>query len=210
MAAALTGPGTAESESDASRKRRINRLYPTPSSDTRPPNTTNTGSAENAGSGTSRILKSGSSPRTTRLHITAVETAAMVHSTYRSLIECAISSRQNTAPPSGALKATARPAPDRADCMTRTSSRVARATRAHHAPMAAPMWTVGPSRPSTRPPSPIERSPPMNRAGRTRPGGGSLSPRSTASTCWMPLPADRGIRDAILSLIHISEPTRPY
>ena len=45
MAAALTGPGTAESESDASRKRRINRLYPTPSSDTRPPNTTNTGSA---------------------------------------------------------------------------------------------------------------------------------------------------------------------
>jgi hypothetical protein len=53
------------------------------------------------------------------------------------------------------------------------------------------MCTVGHSRPSTSP-EPMAISPPKNRAGTTRRGGGPDSLRQTASTCWIPLPPASG------------------
>ena len=101
------------------------------------------------------------------------------------------SSRVNSAPPMGALNATASPAPPSAVCIILTSDRGSRARLAASAPIAAPMCTVGPSRPSTSP-DPMLSTPPTNFAGTSRISGGRASPRKTASTCWMPLPAASG------------------
>ena len=170
----------------------MRRLYSTPKSATTTPKIAKIGSFEKAGSAIAGTWKSARSPRISRLVITATATDAMVHTTYRTLILWVISSRQNRVPAIGALNATASPAPASADCMVWISSTVARAVLPHHAPIVAPMCTVGPSLPSTMPPSPMERSPPTKRAGRTLSGAASASPLWTASTCWMPLPAASG------------------
>ena len=101
------------------------------------------------------------------------------------------SSRVKRVPPIGALNATARPAPPNAVCIILTSESGSRARRAASAPIAAPMCTVGPSRPNTSP-DPMLNTPPTNFAGSKRMSGGRASPRKTASTCWMPLPAASG------------------
>src|SRR5215210_4633809 len=80
----------------------------------------------------------------------------------------------------GALNATSSPAPPRAVCTILTSESGNRARRAASAPIAAPMWTVGPSRPSTSP-EPMLNTPPTNFAGTTRISGGRVSPRKAAS-----------------------------
>lgn len=56
------------------------------------------------------------------------------------------------------------------------------------------MCTVGPSRPSTMPPTPMDSTPPANRAGMVLAGAARSSSSSAASTCWMPLSADIGQR----------------
>ena len=75
----------------------------------------------------------------------------------------------------GALNATARPAPPNAVCIILTSESGSRARLAASAPIAAPMCTVGPSRPSTSP-DPMLNTPPTNFAGTSRMSGGRASP----------------------------------
>ena len=100
---------------------------------------------------------------------------------------CTSSSSTNTSPAIGALKAVARPAPAPAARSTRKSAQHNRQTRAAKTAIPAPIWTVGPSRPSASP-EPIASIPPKNFTG-TRPNGaGGISSRRTASTCGMPLP----------------------
>ena len=71
------------------------------------------------------------------------------------------------------------------------SSALKRKREAQLLPMMAAICTVGPSRPNARPVD-IASSPPTNLAGSTRSGAGAASPRITASTCWIPLPAALG------------------
>ena len=130
-------------------------------------------------------------PRTSREQPTAATAAKSVASTVFTRNDFVTSSRVKSVPPIGALNATARPAPPTAVCIILTSESGSRARRADSAPIAAPMCTVGPSRPNTSP-DPMLSTPPMNFAGRSRSSGGSASPRKTASTCWIPLPAARG------------------
>ena len=68
--------------------------------------------------------------------------------------------------PIGALKATARPAPAPAAFMMVRSGASGRKRRAHVVPIAAPICTVGPSRPSASP-DPMARRPPKNFTGTT-------------------------------------------
>lgn len=134
--------------------------------------------------------KSGVSPTIVREHTTAAATDRTTGTTVRKRKLPVTSSKTNSAPPIGALNATASPAPDTEVCSRRSCSG-RRAQRAVSAPTAAPMCTIGPSRPRTRP-DPIDRSAPTNLEGSTDRGGGSACPRSTASTCWIPLPEARG------------------
>src|SRR6476469_5794054 len=130
-------------------------------------------------------------PNTSRKHATPAAHEKRVARTVFILEDLVTSSRVKRVPPIGALKATARPAPPSAVCIILTSESGSRARLAASAPIAAPMCTVGPSRPSTSP-DPMLSTPPMNFAGSSRICGGLASPRKTASTCWMPLPAASG------------------
>ncbi len=130
-------------------------------------------------------------PSKSREHATAVTAEKSVARTVFTRNDLVTSSRVNRVPPIGALNATARPAPPNAVCIILTSESGSRARRAASAPIAAPMCTVGPSRPNTRP-DPMLNTPPMNFAGSSRISGGRASPRKTASTCWIPLPAASG------------------
>ena len=103
------------------------------------------------------------------------------------------SSSTNTAPPSGAPKAEARPAAAPPEMRTRPSSGEKPKRRARFPPRFAPIETLGPSRPSARP-APIAASPPRNVTTSTR-SSPSLVPNRTAdSTCGMPLPVAAGAR----------------
>src|SRR4051812_20848953 len=130
-------------------------------------------------------------PNTSREHATPAVHENRVARTVFTLKDLVTSSRVKRVPPIGALKATARPAPPSAVCIILTSESGSRARLAASAPIAAPMCTVGPSRPSTRP-DPMLSTPPTNFAGSRRICGGLASARKTASTCWIPLPAANG------------------
>jgi hypothetical protein len=81
----------------------------------------------------------------------------------------------------------AKPAPAPAAIKTRQSGQLRRV----HFPMQwarlAPICTLGPSRPSTRP-VPMESTPPRNFTGTSRAGAGGSLPSRTASVCGIPLP----------------------
>ena len=155
------------------------------------PKTTKTGSTVTDGTSRAGTSNSGRSPRMTRPAATAATTANTVGTTRRNRTERPTSSSAKSAPPIGAVNATASPAPLSDVCITRTSASSRPPRRPVSAPTTEPMCTVGPSRPSTSP-DPIAASAPTNLAGMRRRGAGDASPRSTASTCWIPLPAAVG------------------
>ena len=97
------------------------------------------------------------------------------------------SSSTNTAPAMGALKAVARPAPAPAASRARQSSSLQRNVAPSRCDTVAPIWTLGPSRPSASP-EPMASSPPKNLTGMRRYGAWGSAPLKTASTCGMPLP----------------------
>jgi len=101
------------------------------------------------------------------------------------------SSSTKTAPAIGALNAVASPAPAPAASSTCRSDQLRRQILPIRSAIAAPICTLGPSRPSANP-APIASSPPKNFTGISWAGAGGNSPVSTASTCGMPLPEAGG------------------
>ena len=93
--------------------------------------------------------------------------AVAVATTVRVSKRCSISSKTKSMPPIGALNAVARPAPAPAASSAGHCSRTIRTRVAIIDPSAAPICTVGPSRPSASPP-PMARMPPKNLTGITR------------------------------------------
>ncbi len=91
------------------------------------------------------------------------------------------------APAIGALKAVARPAPAPAASNTLQSGQLRWNTFPKRRAMLAPIWTLGPSRPSASP-DPMANTPPTNFTGMTRNGACGSSPFNTASTRGIPLP----------------------
>ena len=106
-------------------------------------------------------------PISSRATMSAVTVAASVAAkTWAPKSRC-ISSSTNTRPASGALKAADSPAPAPAAISVRRSRGVARSQPPSIWPTAPPICTVGPSRPSARPP-PMASTPPANLTGSTR------------------------------------------
>ncbi len=132
-------------------------------------------------------------PNMYRISQIAIEAAARVATNSQGVKLLVSSSKTNTDPPMGALKATARPAPAPAASITFRSSSCRTTKRPTKEPSEAPICTVGPSRPSARP-DPIASKPPKNLIRTIECGAGFTSPLNTASTLWTPLPSADGAK----------------
>ena len=159
------------------------------------PRTAHTGSACSVGTGMLLSTKTGVSPVTTR-HTTSAETAARNEATKTTCVKLPFSSsRAKISPARGALNAAASPAAAPAlmralrspsPCFTRNQVETMR-------PVAPPICTVGPSRPSARPP-PMLAAPARNLTGMTRFQWRWRSPRTTDFRSGIPLPAVSGAK----------------
>jgi len=118
------------------------------------------------------------------------------------------SSSTKTAPAIGALKAVASPAPAPAASSTRRSDQRRPKTLPTKSAIAAPICTLGPSRPSASP-APIANSPPTNFTGISRGGGGGSSPLRTASTWGIPLPEAGGEKRRTSHAAIVTAPAQP-
>ena len=106
-------------------------------------------------------------------------------------------------PASGALNAAASPAPAPADRSCGTTDDGTPSTRDVSCAAAAPICTVGPSRPSERP-APMPSTPPTNFTGISRSARSGRTPSRTAFKCGMPLPPASG---AIRVISPTAQPT---
>jgi len=96
-------------------------------------------------------VKSSALPNINRMIHTATEAAPSVATSSQGVKLLVSSSKTKTDPPMGALKATASPAPAPAAPTTLRSWSSFTSTREINRLSEAPIWTVGPSRPSARP-----------------------------------------------------------
>ena len=127
-----------------------------------------------------------------------VMAAAIVESSTSALKVLCSSSRVNTTPARGALKAAARPAPAPQVIRSLSSVRSRPLSLEKPFPTMAPSWMLGPSRPSESPP-PTAIIPPMNFAIITLSQFAFIFPSSSPFTWGIPLPVHRG------SLVTINE-----
>ncbi len=112
-------------------------------------------SAGAGGMAASGTKKAGSSPNTSRAIEVAVAVATTTGRKVRFDTSGSNSSTANITPPSGVLKVAAMPAPAPADSSVIFCQRTSDSLRASVEPNEAPIWMIGPSRP-TEAPEPIE------------------------------------------------------
>ena len=136
-------------------------------------------------------LNTGPSPKRVREMKSAVMEADMVDSSTSVEKSLCSSSRENSTPARGALKAAERPALAPQVSSIRSSVTSRRHRRETPFPAMAPSWMEGPSRPRESP-APMVSSPPTNLASSTRHQVWERWPCSSPSTWGMPEPLIRG------------------